>query len=66
MKIYIRENGITFVGKAWQIKHLIKRYMKQFDTIEEWMASHSLCYSKKRSTKTEEIGIVEKTKNRTI
>ncbi|MFA8438872.1 Z-ring formation inhibitor MciZ [Pueribacillus sp. YX66] len=41
MKIYIRENGITFVGKAWQIRYLLKKYMKQFDTIEEWIASHS-------------------------
>lgn len=41
MKIYIKENGITFVGKAWQIKYVLKKYMQQFETIEEWISSQS-------------------------
>lgn len=41
MKIYIKENGITFVGKAWEIKYMLKKYMKEFHTIEEWIQSYS-------------------------
>lgn len=41
MKIYIKENAITFVGKAWEIKHILKKYMKEFQTIEEWIHSYS-------------------------
>lgn len=47
MKVYVKTNGITFVGKPWQIKQVLKQYMKQFQTIEEWItAIHQI----KRST----------------
>lgn len=41
MKVYVKPNGVTLVGKAWQINYLLKKYMKQFQTVEEWIASHS-------------------------
>ncbi|PWA13173.1 Z-ring formation inhibitor MciZ [Pueribacillus theae] len=41
MKVYIKTNGVTLVGKAWQIKYVLKKYMKQFQTVEEWITSQS-------------------------
>ncbi|TLS35670.1 Z-ring formation inhibitor MciZ [Pseudalkalibacillus caeni] len=37
MKIYIKEKSITMVGKPWQIKSMIKQYMQQYETVEEWI-----------------------------
>ncbi|WP_096201063.1 Z-ring formation inhibitor MciZ [Bacillus sp. FJAT-45350] len=36
MKIYVKENGITFAGKAWEIKAALKKYMTTYETIKEW------------------------------
>jgi hypothetical protein len=36
MKIYVKENGVTIVGKAWQVRAALKHYMRHFETIEEW------------------------------
>jgi hypothetical protein len=46
MKIYVKNNGITFVGKAWQIKYMIKHYMKSFDTVADWIAAENASNSK--------------------
>lgn len=37
MKVYVKNNGVTLVGKAWQVRTVLKHYMKQFDTVEEWI-----------------------------
>ncbi|MDN4074644.1 MULTISPECIES: Z-ring formation inhibitor MciZ [Fictibacillus] len=39
MKVYIQQNGVTMVGKAWQIKYMLKQYMKQHSTVKEWITS---------------------------
>jgi DNA helicase HerA-like ATPase len=39
MKVYMKENGVTIVGKAWQVRNILKQYMKQFETVEEWVHS---------------------------
>ncbi|MGC4376436.1 Z-ring formation inhibitor MciZ [Fictibacillus sp. Mic-4] len=39
MKIYLQPNGVTMVGKAWQIKWMLKQYMKQYQTVQEWITS---------------------------
>ncbi|HEU5138602.1 MAG TPA: Z-ring formation inhibitor MciZ [Bacillales bacterium] len=39
MKIYVKENGVTIVGKAWQIRSALRHYSKHFDTIEKWTRS---------------------------
>lgn len=36
MKIYVSSKGITFVGKAWEIKNMLKQYRKHYKTIAEW------------------------------
>lgn len=44
MKIYVKENGVTVVGKTWQVRAALKSYMRQFNTVQEWVdavASHS-------------------------
>ncbi|MBE4910377.1 Z-ring formation inhibitor MciZ [Bacillus luteolus] len=42
MKIYITHNGITLVGKAWEIRAKLKEYSKQFDTVQEWIQSSEM------------------------
>lgn len=37
MKVYVQEQQVTLVGKAWQIKYLLKKYMKQYKTVQEWI-----------------------------
>lgn len=37
MKIYVHEKGITFVGKAWEIKEKLKVYQKSFTYVREWI-----------------------------
>lgn len=41
MKIYVKENGVTIVGKAWQVKAALRHYGRSFQTIEEWTRSVS-------------------------
>ncbi len=36
MKIYVKEHGITLVGKSWEIRRALQEYSKQFDTIQQW------------------------------
>ncbi len=37
MKIYIQGQSVTLVGKAWQIKYMLKKYMKKYTTVQEWL-----------------------------
>lgn len=39
MKIYIHDQQVTLVGKAWQIKYMLKKYMKKYSTVQEWINS---------------------------
>ncbi|MDM5338837.1 Z-ring formation inhibitor MciZ [Fictibacillus enclensis] len=39
MKIYIQPKSVTLVGKAWQIRYMLKRYMKEHTTVQEWISS---------------------------
>lgn len=36
MKIYVKENGVTIVGKAWQIRSALRHYMRHFETVKDW------------------------------
>jgi hypothetical protein len=36
MKIYVNENRVAIVGKAWQVKSALRHYSRHFKTIEEW------------------------------
>ncbi|WP_216830465.1 Z-ring formation inhibitor MciZ [Alkalihalobacterium elongatum] len=36
MKVYITDKGVTLVGKAWQVKTILKQYMKKYETVEQW------------------------------
>jgi Mother cell inhibitor of FtsZ len=35
MKVYLFEKSMTMVGKAWEIKHLLNEYRKQYITVQE-------------------------------
>jgi Mother cell inhibitor of FtsZ len=37
MKIYLQPKGITLVGKAWQIKYMLKNYMRQHELVKDWI-----------------------------
>lgn len=39
MKVYIQESQVVLVGKAWQVKYLLKKYMKKYTTVQEWIDS---------------------------
>lgn len=39
MKIYVKANGITLVGKAWEIRSKLRQYCNTYDTIEQWTKS---------------------------
>jgi hypothetical protein len=35
MKVYFYENGMTMVGKAWQIKAKLREYRQSLDSLHE-------------------------------
>ncbi|OOE10498.1 Z-ring formation inhibitor MciZ [Fictibacillus arsenicus] len=37
MKIYLQPKGITLVGKAWQIKYMLRNYMRQHELVQDWI-----------------------------
>jgi hypothetical protein len=37
MKIYIHEQGITLVGKPWEILQKLKQYNKDYVLVSEWV-----------------------------
>lgn len=37
MKVFIRGNGITITGKAWQIKEKLKSCSKKYRYVAEWL-----------------------------
>lgn len=39
MKVYVKNDGITIVGKAWQVRRLLHQYSQQFTTVVEWLNS---------------------------
>ena len=39
MKVYILPNRATLVGKAWQIRHKLKQYGKEYTTVQEWITA---------------------------
>jgi Mother cell inhibitor of FtsZ len=52
LKIYRFENGIIFVGKAWEIRAKLKEYSREYTTVHEWikddkLARHSITIQKK-------------------
>ncbi|WP_160721488.1 Z-ring formation inhibitor MciZ [Bacillus sp. USDA818B3_A] len=37
MKVYIHEDGITLVGKAWEIIQKLKEYQKDYVLVTDWV-----------------------------
>ncbi|MGP4082106.1 Z-ring formation inhibitor MciZ [Pseudalkalibacillus sp. R45] len=37
MKVYLQTNSVTLVGKAWQVRYLLKKYMQEYDTVQDWI-----------------------------
>ncbi|MEB9787236.1 Z-ring formation inhibitor MciZ [Bacillus cereus] len=42
MKVYILPNRVTLVGKAWQIRHKLKQYSKEYATVQEWITENKV------------------------
>jgi len=41
VKIYLQPKGITLVGKAWQIKYMLRNYMRQHELVQDWINAAS-------------------------
>ncbi len=37
MKIYKQEKAIILTGKAWQVRHMLKNYRKDYIYIKDWI-----------------------------
>lgn len=37
MKIYKQEKAIILTGKAWQVRHMLKTYHKDYIYIKDWI-----------------------------
>lgn len=37
MKIYLFEDRIMLVGKAWEIRNKLKEYSKHYTSVSEWL-----------------------------
>jgi len=37
VKIHLFDNGVTMVGKAWEIQAKLKEYSKDYKTVQEWI-----------------------------
>lgn len=37
MKVYLQPNSVTLVGKAWQVKYMLRKYMQEYTTVQEWI-----------------------------
>ncbi|MGO4888306.1 Z-ring formation inhibitor MciZ [Anaerobacillus sp. MEB173] len=42
MKVYIQHQRVTVVGKGWQVRAIIKQYMKRYETVEEWIKKQDI------------------------
>ncbi|MDC2863582.1 MULTISPECIES: Z-ring formation inhibitor MciZ [Bacillus] len=39
MKVYILPNRVTLVGKAWEIRHMLKQYEQRYKTVHDWITN---------------------------
>lgn len=39
MKIYVHCQGITLVGKVWEIRRTLKEYGKKHELVRDWVQS---------------------------
>ncbi|MCF6137663.1 Z-ring formation inhibitor MciZ [Pseudalkalibacillus berkeleyi] len=37
MKVYVQPKSVTLVGKAWEVKYMLKKYMKEYSTVQDWI-----------------------------
>lgn len=37
MKIYVHDNGVTLVGKAWEIKRKLREYRQEHILVKDWI-----------------------------
>jgi hypothetical protein len=37
MKTYLYPNGVTIIGKAWEIRAKLRETAKKCETIQEWI-----------------------------
>lgn len=49
VKIYRHDQGITLVGKAWEIKAKLREYGRIYSTVNEWVQNEK--NNKKRNNR---------------
>jgi len=37
LKIYKQQNAIILTGKAWQVRHMLKNYQKDYKFVKDWI-----------------------------
>ncbi|EIT87279.1 hypothetical protein A374_00824 [Fictibacillus macauensis ZFHKF-1] len=37
MKVFIQPKRIMVSGKAWQVQYLLKKYMQEYETVQDWI-----------------------------
>ncbi|MDQ0244326.1 hypothetical protein J2S09_001892 [Bacillus fengqiuensis] len=42
MKVYVVDNGIILVGKAWEIRAKLKEYGKKYESVSSWIEAQSI------------------------
>lgn len=42
LKIYKQKNAIILTGKAWQVRHMLKNYQKDYKFVKDWIEADTL------------------------
>lgn len=53
LKIYRLHNGLTLVGKPWEIREKLKEYGKRFETVQQWIEESEKTPNKPRHQRTQ-------------
>jgi hypothetical protein len=48
MKLYVYDNGLTMVGKPWQIKAKLKELQKEADSLQSLLSKHQRVFEHKK------------------
>ncbi|HWO98642.1 MAG TPA: Z-ring formation inhibitor MciZ [Bacillus sp. (in: firmicutes)] len=41
MKVYVVDNGIFLIGKAWEVRAKLKEYRMKYESVFDWIEAHT-------------------------
>ncbi|MFZ3588546.1 Z-ring formation inhibitor MciZ [Bacillus sp. DJP31] len=47
MRIHLHQQGISMVGKAWEIRKKLQEYSQLYETVADWIADEKSTKKKK-------------------